>query len=317
MVTTSPTSEVAAPADPPVLELRGLTKRYGALTAVSSVDLNVSAGEILGLLGPNGSGKSTTLNLVMGFIRPTAGEVIIDGHSLRTAPRAALQDVGGLVEGSAFYPYLSGRLNLEMIARLRGLPTGRVDEALELVDLTRAAQRRFGDYSQGMRQRLGVAGALMHHPRLVVLDEPTSGLDPAGTREMRELLPRIASAGTTVILASHLLTEVEQVCTRVAIMQAGAVIASGTIESLMKRRPRWRVRVPASKRARALEILQGVRDTGRVQPLEEDLFLDTTASGSDLNRALLDAGIIASEVVPIVPTLESIFMELTVQAPAS
>jgi len=317
VVTTSPTSEVAAPADPPVLELRGLTKRYGALTAVSSVDLNVSAGEILGLLGPNGSGKSTTLNLVMGFIRPTAGEVIIDGHSLRTAPRAALQDVGGLVEGSAFYPYLSGRLNLEMIARLRGLPTGRVDEALELVDLTRAAQRRFGDYSQGMRQRLGVAGALMHHPRLVVLDEPTSGLDPAGTREMRELLPRIASAGTTVILASHLLTEVEQVCTRVAIMQAGAVIASGTIESLMKRRPRWRVRVPASKRARALEILQGVRDTGRVQPLEEDLFLDTTASGSDLNRALLDAGIIASEVVPIVPTLESIFMELTVQAPAS
>lgn len=317
MVTTSPTSEVAAPADPPVLELRGLTKRYGALTAVSSVDLSVSAGEILGLLGPNGSGKSTTLNMVMGFIRPTAGEVFIDGHSLRTAPRDALQDVGGLVEGSAFYPYLSGRLNLTMIARLRGLPANRVDETLELVGLTRAAERKFGDYSQGMRQRLGVAAALMHRPRLVVLDEPTSGLDPAGTREMRALLPRIASEGTTVILASHLLTEVEQVCTRVAIMQAGAIIASGDVHTLLAQRPRWRVRVSTAERPRAVELLRALPTTRAVELGEDDLEVETSAGGTDLNRALMDAGIVASEIEPLVATLESVFMELTGQVPAS
>lgn len=304
-------------AAPPVLELRGLTKRYGTLTAVSSVDLTVSAGEILGLLGPNGSGKSTTLNLVMGFIKPTAGEVFIHGHSLRTAARDALEDVGGLVEGSAFYPYLSGRLNLEMIARLRGLPAGRVEEALELVDLTRAAHRPFGDYSQGMRQRLGVAAALMHQPRLVVLDEPTSGLDPAGTREMRALLPRIASEGTTVVLASHLLTEVEQVCTRVAIMQAGAVIASGTVESLTGQRPRWRVRVTPAERARAIEVLRGVTGTGAVESGEDDLLIDTVAGGAALNRALVDAGVVASEIEHVVPTLESIFIELTERKPSS
>lgn len=301
------------PATPPVLELRGVTKRYGTITAVSAVDLTASSGEILGLLGPNGSGKSTTLNMVMGFVRPTAGEVFINGHSLRSDPRHALEDVGGLVEGSAFYPYLSGRLNLEMIARLRALPKARVDEVLEMVGLTRAAHRRFGDYSQGMRQRLGVAGALLHRPRLVILDEPTSGLDPAGTREMRALLPRLASEGTTVVLASHLLTEVEQVCTRVAIMQAGAIVASGTVESLMAARPRWRVRVGAPDRTRAVEVLKAHAATRAVESDGdgEDLLVDTTAGGGDLNRALVEAGVIASEIEPLVATLESIFMEIT------
>lgn len=302
---------------PLALELRGLTKRYGALTAVSSVSLTVAPGEILGLLGPNGSGKSTTLNLVMGFIKPNAGEVIIDGHSLRSAPRAALREVGGLVEGSAFYPYLSGRLNLNLIARLRGLPAGRVEEVLKLVDLTRAAQRPFGDYSQGMRQRLGVAAALMHRPRLVVLDEPTSGLDPAGTREMRALLPRIAAEGTTIMLASHLLSEVEQVCTRVAIMQAGTIIADGTVESLMAQRPRWRVRVTPAERPRAAEVLRSVLGARGVEVSEEDLLVDAPAGGADINCTLIDAGIVASELEPLVPTLESIFIELTEPTPSS
>ncbi|TAJ16209.1 MAG: ABC transporter ATP-binding protein [Dehalococcoidia bacterium] len=301
----------------PVLELRGITKQYGALTAVSSVSLTVAAGEILGLLGPNGSGKSTTLNLVMGFIKPTSGEVFIHGHSLRTAPRDALEDVGGLVEGSAFYPYLSGRLNLEMVARLRGLPVSRVDEVLAQVDLERAQHRLFGDYSQGMRQRLGVAGALIHRPRLVVLDEPTSGLDPAGTRAMRALLPLLASQGTTVVLASHLLTEVEQVCSRIAIMQAGSVIASGSLDELMGARPRWRVRVTPPERPRAIEVLRALTGTRSVEPPTEgagsegDLQVDTSAGGADVNRALIAAGIVASEIEPIVPTLESVFIELT------
>lgn len=318
-VTSTPPALQPVPHAPggPVLELRGVTKQYGVLTAVASVDLTVAAGEILGLLGPNGSGKSTTLNLVMGFIKPTAGEVFIHGHSLHTSPRDALEDVGGLVEGSAFYPYLSGRVNLDMIARLRGLDSARVDEVLAQVDLERAQHRLFGDYSQGMRQRLGVAAALMHRPRLVVLDEPTSGLDPAGTRAMRALLPLLASQGTTVVLASHLLTEVEQVCSRIAIMQAGALIASGPLDELMGARPRWRVRVTAAERPRAIDALRAVDGTRSAAPAAEatdtdgDLEVDTSAGGAVLNRALMDAGIVASEIAPIVPTLEAVFMDLT------
>lgn len=307
---------VTAPAHP-ALTLRGLTKRYGALAAVSGLDLEVAPGEILGLLGPNGSGKSTTLNMVMGFIRPTSGEVFISGHPLRTAPRDALEDVGGLVEGSAFYPYLSGRLNLQMLARLRGLPAARADESLELVGLTRAAGRKFGDYSQGMRQRLGVAGALMHRPRLVVLDEPTSGLDPAGTREMRALLPRIAAEGVTVVLASHLLTEVEQVCTRVAIMQAGSIIASGAVEDLLHQRPRWRVRVAPDLRPRAVEVLRALPAVRSVEAVDEDLVVEAETDGESLNRALFAAGLVAGELEPLVPTLESVFIELTERTPAA
>ncbi len=310
MITTSPTGT-------PVLELRRLTKRYGALAAVAGIDLSVGAGEILGLLGPNGSGKSTTLNLVMGFIKPTGGEVLIHGHSVRTAPRHALAEVGGLVEGSAFYPYLSGRMNLRMLARLRGLPAERVEETLELVGLIHAAERNFGDYSQGMRQRLGVAGALMHRPRLVVLDEPTSGLDPAGTREMRALLPRIASEGTTLILASHLLTEVEQVCTRVAIMKAGAIISTGDVDTLLAQRPRWRVRVTPSERASATSVLRALPVVHAVQEVGDDLEVETQAGGVELNRALIDARIVASELEPVVATLESVFIELTEGTPAS
>ncbi|TAK76762.1 MAG: ABC transporter ATP-binding protein [Dehalococcoidia bacterium] len=309
-------ADATTPGRPPALELRGLTKRYGTLTAVSSVSLSVAAGEILGLLGPNGSGKSTTLNLVMGFIKPTAGEVIIHGHSLRTAPRAALQDVGGLVEGSAFYPYLSGRLNLQMLARLRGLPASRADEVLELVGMLHAAERTFGDYSQGMRQRLGVAGALMHRPRLIVLDEPTSGLDPAGTREMRALLPRVAAEGTTVVLASHLLTEVEQVCTRVAIMQAGTILTTGAVEDLLHQRPRWRVRLAPDARPRAAELLRVLPGVRSVEAAEDDLLVEAETDGESLNRALFAAGLVASELEPLVPSLESVFIELTERTPA-
>jgi ABC-2 type transport system ATP-binding protein len=275
------------------------------------VDLTADAGEILGLLGPNGSGKSTTLNMVMGFIRPTSGSVTVNGHDLATAPRAALASVGGLVEGSAFYPYLSGRKNLEMLARMQGLPRARVDEVLALVDMTRPAHRAFGGYSQGMRQRLGVAAALMHRPRLIVLDEPTSGLDPAGTREMRALLPSVASEGVTVVLASHLLTEVEQVCDQVAIMQAGSIIARGTVASLLRREERWRLHVDAAELDAAARTIEALPATRRVERAAGELLVDTSARGSELNRALVAAGIYATEIEAVVPTLESVFMELT------
>ena len=295
----------------PVLQTWGLSKHYKDVAAVDGVDLKVGSGEVLGLLGPNGSGKSTLLNMIMGFVRPTSGGVAIDGHDLGSARAIALASVGGLVEGSAFYPYLSGRRNIEMLADLRGLPRKRVDEVLALVRLERASTRNFGGYSQGMRQRLGVAAALLHQPRLIVLDEPTSGLDPAGTREMRELLPHLAAEGTTVILASHLLTEVQQVCEQVAIMQAGQIIMSGSVDSLLQRRNRWRIRVRA-EHVEAAQLLVGhLPETVGIVRNAADLLVETPAGGEALNSALIDAGIVASEIEPVVPTLEAVFMELT------
>jgi len=198
-----------------------------------------------------------------------------------------------------------------MLAELRRLPPSRVDEVLALVQLERASARDFGGYSQGMRQRLGVAATLLHQPRLIVLDEPTSGLDPAGTREMRELLPRLAGEGITVVLASHLLTEVQQVCERVAIMQAGRVIASGDVDSLLERHRRWRLRVRPEQTDAAQVALRALPQTVTVTVEAPDLFVETRAGGEALNSALVAAGILASEIEPETPTLEAVFMELT------
>jgi ABC-2 type transport system ATP-binding protein len=249
--------------------------------------------------------------MIMGFVRPTSGSIAIDGHDLAKDRLRALASVGGLVEGSAFYPYLSGRKNLALLARIRGLPYGSVEEALELVDMRHAADREFGGYSMGMRQRLGVAGALMHDPRLIVLDEPTSGLDPAGTREMRQLIPRLAREGHTVLLASHLLVEVEQVCQRVAILKEGRVIAEGAVEALLRGEGALRVRVPASDLRRAQAELARHKSINDVRVAGEDLSVDTAADGAEVNRILAEAGIYASEIVRSSRSLESVFLELT------
>jgi ABC-2 type transport system ATP-binding protein len=291
--------------------LRGLTRRFGAVTAVDGVDLVAAAGEVIGLLGPNGSGKSTTLNMVLGYIRPTAGSVEIDGHDVATDRVAALRSVGGLVEGSAFYPYLTGRMNLQLIARLRQLDARAVEAALEQVDMQRAAGRQFGGYSQGMRQRLGVAAALMHDPTLIVLDEPTSGLDPAGTREMRALIPALAAHGHTIVLASHLLNEVQQVCQSVAIMKEGRIIARGAVSELLSQEGLIRVTVAASERDGARSTLQSQPGVRRVTEQEGALLVDAAGGGEAINRALVAAGIFASEIAVESRSLEDVFLELT------
>src|SRR4051812_23652328 len=185
------TPEVAG-SDAPVVRARALTKRYGDLVAVDSVDLEVSAGEVYGLLGPNGAGKTTFMRMIFGLIRPDAGEVAVSGIPVQPRPELALRGVAGFVETPRFYPYLSGRKNLELLARLDGgASASRIGEALEVVDLSDRQRSRVGEYSYGMVQRLGVAAALMRAPRLLVLDEPTNGLDPAGMRDMRALIQRL------------------------------------------------------------------------------------------------------------------------------
>src|SRR2546423_7518059 len=202
--------------DAPPVQAAGLVKRYGHIVAVDHVDLTVQAGDVFGYLGPNGAGKTTSLRMMLGLIRPTEGSARLFGRDPLLAGARALDGVAGFVEGPAFYPYLSGRRNLQLLADYDD-PSSRshIEDVLELVELRDRAKDRVGGYSHGMRQRLGIAGALLRGPRLLLLDEPTTGLDPAGMRDMRDLVRRLASEGITVLLSSHLLAEVEELCNRV------------------------------------------------------------------------------------------------------
>jgi ABC-2 type transport system ATP-binding protein len=212
----------------------GLTKRYGNLTAVDALDLDVRAGEIYGFLGPNGAGKTTTLRMLLGLVRPTSGSIRVLGE-----PPGRHGGVGALIEGPAFYPYLSGRDNLRVLARYSGTHAGRIDVALDLVDLAGRAGDRYGTYSLGMKQRLGMAAALLKDPRLLILDEPTNGLDPAGMADVRTLIRRLGAAGCTVLLSSHLLGEVQQICDRVGVIAGGRLVAESTVAELRGTADLW------------------------------------------------------------------------------
>ncbi len=221
---------VSARADAPPIEARALVKRYGEITAVDNVDLTVEPGDVYGYLGPNGAGKTTSLRMLLGLIRPTSGVARLFGRDPLIEGARALEGVAGFVEAPRFYTYLAGRANLELLARLDGGDAfARIDEALDIVDLTSRAKDKVGGYSHGMRQRLGIAAALIRRPRLLLLDEPATGLDPAGMRDMRALIQRLAAEGITVLLSSHQLAEVEELCNRVAIVRSGRIIYEGTI----------------------------------------------------------------------------------------
>jgi ABC-2 type transport system ATP-binding protein len=220
---------------PPAVELRGLVKRYDTVTAVDGVDLVVNQGEVYGYLGPNGAGKTTSMRMILGLIRPDEGTVRVFGRDPFDDIVAGLQGVAGFVETTRFYPYLSGRKNLEFFAALDGGDArDRIDEALDLVELTDRAKDRTAGYSFGMKQRLGIAAALVRDPRLLILDEPTTGLDPAGQRDMRTLIRRLADRGLTVLLSSHHLGEVEELCSRVAIIRSGHVVYEADIDDLAR-----------------------------------------------------------------------------------
>jgi len=217
--------------DATIVSTQRLTKTFGPRTAVDAVDLTVRRGEVYGFLGPNGAGKTTTLRMLLGLVRPSSGRATV--HGLPPGDPVAVARTGSLVEGPGFYPYLSGRENLRVLARYRGLGDREVDRVLERVDLTERAGDRFKTYSLGMKQRLGVAAALLGEPDLLVLDEPTNGLDPAGMADMRALLVDVAAGGQTVLLSSHLLAEVQEICDRVGIISAGRLLVESgqTVES--------------------------------------------------------------------------------------
>src|SRR3954453_19072572 len=239
------------------VEVRRLVKRYGEIVAVDGVDLTIDAGDVYGYLGPNGAGKTTSLRMMLGLIRPTAGSVRLFGRDPLDGVHA-LDGVAGFVEAPRFYPYLSGRRNLELLAALDrgGGASAKIDEALATVELAGRAGDRVGGYSHGMRQRLGIAAALIRDPRLLLLDEPATGLDPAGMRDMRALIRRLADGGMTVVLSSHLLAEVEELCNRVAIVRSGRIVYEGAIAEL-KRMGASGYRLRTTDDERALRVCEG------------------------------------------------------------
>ncbi|HET6706217.1 ABC transporter ATP-binding protein [Amycolatopsis sp.] len=290
----------------PPVETTALTKRYGEIAAVENLNLTVPAGEVYGFLGPNGAGKTTTLRMLLGLIRPTAGRVRLLGAE--PGP-GSLARVGALIEGPAFYPYLSGRANLRILADHAGVRRTRVDAVLDVVSLTERAKDRYATYSLGMKQRLGLAAALLKDPELVVLDEPTNGLDPAGMADMRVTLRKLAAGGCTVLLSSHLLAEVEQICDRVGVLDHGRLVTETTVEDL---RAGGALRVVADRLTAAREHLGRLFGADRVRAGETALELDVAPEQAGrVNAALVGAGFVVTELRWREPDLEQTFLALT------
>ena len=296
----------------PILSTHGLTKEFGSLRAVDSLDMQVCAGDVFGFLGPNGAGKTTVIRLALGLIHPTSGYAEIAGHRMPSDRQNALRHVAGFVDDPTFYPLMTARRNLRLLGSMTGpVSEERIDDVLAIAGLTERAESRVGGFSHGMKQRLGIAQALLHKPELIVLDEPTSGLDPRGMKDVRELIRDLGAAGTSVFLSSHLLHEVEQVCTRAIIIDRGRVVVQGPVSEL---RPKTAaVKVITGDQRRAGEALRArfgpqavAEDEGYVVVQVDDEAVP------ELVRTLVADGLDVRAVVPATEQgLEDFFLQLT------
>jgi ABC-2 type transport system ATP-binding protein len=296
-----------------VVRARDLVKHYGEIHAVDHVDLTVPAGDVYGLLGPNGAGKTTFMRMLFGLIRPDAGRIELFGRREVTGPVDALRDVAGFVETPRFYPYLSGRANLEVLATLdRRDAAARIDEVLEQVDLADRAHSKVREYSYGMVQRLGVAAALMRSPRLLILDEPTNGLDPAGIRDMRTLIRRLADTGITILLSSHNMLEVEDTCRHVAIMRRGKIAFEGSMEDLRTHAEAVEYRLVASDPTRAAEMTRSAGGVADVRVARDGIrFYSTPEAVERLTAQLGSVGVGIRQLELPRTALETLFFRLT------
>ena len=306
------TSPAHGRSDEVVLRLKNLTKQYGKRLAVDNLSLNIHRGDIFGFLGPNGAGKTTTIRMVFGLITPTAGSVEILGKDVAHHRAEVLPRVGALIETPALYLYMSGLDNLKAVAAtLGGVPAKRYDAILGIVGLKGREKDRVRTYSLGMKQRLGLAIALLQDPEVLILDEPANGLDPAGIVEMRDLMHRLASEGKTVLISSHLLTEVQQICSRVAIINFGKLITETTIEDLTRGHGEFEVRVERAQEA--VRLIQQ-QPWGRSAHLNEEGVITTATPqgrGRDLNLFLGQAGFVVDTLAPATRDLEQVFLQLT------
>ncbi|MBS4171689.1 ABC transporter ATP-binding protein [Bacillus sp. FJAT-49736] len=296
--------------DIPALEVKDLRKTIGKKEIIKGISFQLFRGEVFGFLGPNGAGKTTTIRMLVGLIRPTSGTILISGKNVQTDFKEAMRNLGCIVENPELYPYLSGWENLEYFARMDpSISPNRLQEVTDLVGLTERIHDRVGTYSLGMRQRLGIAQALLGNPHLLILDEPTNGLDPAGIREMREFIRFLAkNEGLSVLVSSHLLSEIQLLCDRVAIVLNGEIIRIDSVESLLAEQERviWKVE-PVQVAKELLQEETDVRegeDHSLITPYVEEKV-------ADWNKKLVEAGIKVKEMQTKLPALEDLFLELT------
>jgi ABC-2 type transport system ATP-binding protein len=296
-----------------LIQTRGLTRRFGAQVAVDDLNLLVPAAGVYGFLGPNGAGKTTAIRMLLGLIRPDAGEVRLFGRPVRSSRRELMSRVGALVEAPSLYPHLTGRENLEVTRRLLGSPRNLIDLALDTVGMTRDAHRRVREYSMGMRQRLGLALALLNKPQLLILDEPTNGLDPAGIHEMRDLIRRLPEEfGVTVFLSSHLLSEVEQIAGHIGIIHESKLLFQGTLAELQQKQ-QTELTVGVTKPDEAMDCLVGA---GWSVERRDGLLSVAAAAPEDavkINRLLVDYRLDVFHLALSQRSLEDIFLTLTGQ----
>lgn len=289
-----------------VLSIHNLSKNFGRITAVNNLSLEVKRGQVFGMLGPNGSGKTTTLGMLMGVINPTAGDYSWFGEEPSHFVR---KRIGAVLEHPIFYPYLSGQKNLELNAMIKGAAVENIPKVLDLVELTERKDDRYRTYSLGMKQRLAIASALVSDPTILILDEPTNGLDPMGIAEIRELIKRIAADGKTIILASHLLDEVQKVCTHFAVLKKGTMIHTGPVDDVGRGAEMVEVNAEEENLNEILLAFSGTSNIQRENGVYEVTLRDGFR-GRDLNKFLFEKGVVASHLVTKKKSLEKQFLEI-------
>jgi ABC-2 type transport system ATP-binding protein len=306
-----------------VVEVAGLRKTFRGIgrggvsrrVAVDGLDMAVPAGGVHGFLGPNGSGKTTTIRMLLGLVHADAGQLRMLGRPVPQALPEVLAQVGAIVEQPTFFPAFSGRRNLRLLAGVAGLPDARVEEVLEQVDLAGRGKDRYRSYSLGMKQRLAVAAALLKRPRLLILDEPMNGLDPAGIREMRDMMRRLTAEGTSVLLSSHILGEVQHVCDSVSIINHGRHVRTGSVADVLASRPTGEIRVRLADLAEGARVLA---ESGLAVRREADhLVAAGVDDPAEVTRRLAEQGHYVSELTPVRADLESVFLELTSAEPGT
>lgn len=293
----------------PILTINNLTKKFGYLTAVKDLSFTINKGNVYGILGPNGSGKSTTLGIVLNVVNKTSGDFHwFDGN---TTTHDALKQVGAIIERPNFYPYMTAAENLKLVCRIKGVDYSKIDEKLEVVGLLDRKNHQFKTYSLGMKQRLAIASALLNDPEILILDEPTNGLDPQGIHQIRKIIKEIAANGTTILLASHLLDEVEKVCSHVVVLRKGEKLYSGRVDEMINSYGYFELKT--EKQDKLLKLLENNPDFGKLK-VEGELitaFLNEPMSASDFNRMMFDKGIVLSHLVKRKESLEEQFLQLT------
>ncbi|MEC3907590.1 ATP-binding cassette domain-containing protein [Tamlana sp. 2201CG12-4] len=293
----------------PILTINNLTKKFGYLTAVKDLSFTINKGNVYGILGPNGSGKSTTLGIVLNVVNKTEGDFQwFDGN---ISTHDALKKVGAIIERPNFYPYMTATQNLKLVCKIKGVDFSNIDEKLEIVGLLERKDSKFKTYSLGMKQRLAIASALLNNPEILILDEPTNGLDPQGIHQIREIIKQIASKGTTILLASHLLDEVEKVCSHVVVLRKGVKLYSGRVDEMISSHGFFELR--SNQEPELIQLLEHHKSFGKIKVQDHlvTAFLNEPMKSEDFNKHLFKNNIILTHLVQRKESLEEQFLQLT------